>query len=87
VGLELSEDNRRALWIPAGFAHGFAVLSDQADVEYKCTDFWAPDCERTLLWNDPALAIAWPVTDPVLSPKDADGVPLARLAPLPAYGG
>lgn len=85
VGETLDDENRKALWIPPGFAHGFCALSDEADVEYKCTSLWAPDCERTLLWNDPALGIAWPVDNPILAAKDAVGTPLARLEPLPRY--
>jgi dTDP-4-dehydrorhamnose 3,5-epimerase len=79
VGVALSADNRRMLWIPPGFAHGFVVLSDAADFLYKTTDYWHPEHERTLLWNDPALGIAWPLADaPTLNAKDAAGTPLAR---------
>jgi len=74
----LDSDARRMLWIPAGFAHGFLVLSEQAEVLYKSTDFYAPEHERTLLWNDPALAIEWPLAgEPVMADKDRRGVPLA----------
>lgn len=76
VGVELSAENHRQLWVPPGFAHGFYVLSDWAEVFYKATDFYAPEWERTLLWNDPALQIAWPIPtgeDPVLSEKDRQG--------------
>jgi len=78
VGFELSEDNFRQLWIPPGFAHGFVVLSESADFLYKATDFYAPEHERCVLWNDPTLQIAWPVTDssdmrPSISAKDAAG--------------
>jgi dTDP-4-dehydrorhamnose 3,5-epimerase len=77
VGVELSGSNHRQLWIPPGFAHGFLVLSEYADFLYKTTDYYAPQFERTLLWNDPALAIAWPGHDqPVLSEKDRRGTPL-----------
>ncbi|MDJ0702255.1 MAG: dTDP-4-dehydrorhamnose 3,5-epimerase [Leptolyngbyaceae cyanobacterium MO_188.B28] len=78
VGEVLSADNKRQLWIPAGFAHGFLVLSDQAEVLYKTTDYYAPQGERTILWNDVDLAIDWPVTDsaPILSDKDLQGQPL-----------
>jgi dTDP-4-dehydrorhamnose 3,5-epimerase len=76
VGVELSDQNRRQLWIPAGFAHGFCVTSESADFAYKCTDFYAPDCEHTILWNDPRIGIRWPVEQPRLSPKDAAGKPL-----------
>jgi dTDP-4-dehydrorhamnose 3,5-epimerase len=77
VGVELSGSNHRQLWIPPGFAHGFLVLSEYADFLYKTTDYYAPQFERTLLWNDPALAITWPGHDqPVLSEKDRRGTPL-----------
>jgi dTDP-4-dehydrorhamnose 3,5-epimerase len=85
VGETLDDENRKALWIPPGFAHGFCALSDEADVEYKCTALYAPECEQTLLWNDPELGIPWPATAPILAPKDEAGTPLARLAPLPAF--
>lgn len=72
VGVELSADNRRQLWVPPGLAHGFLTLSDTADVLYKATDFYAPGCEKSIRWDDPTLAIAWPVTaPPILAPKDA----------------
>jgi len=74
VGTELSEENCRQLWIPVGFAHGFLVLSDVAEFLYKTTDYWAPEYERTINWNDPDLAVAWPLQgEPVLSAKDAKG--------------
>jgi len=81
VGEVLSADNRRMLWVPAGFAHGFYVMSDSAEFLYKCTDFYAPAHERAILWNDPALKIDWPLVDgatPVLSAKDTAGVLLAE---------
>ena len=62
MGTTLSAENKRVLWIPEGFAHGFLVTSDAAETVYKATDYYAPECERSLLWNDPALAIAWPLT-------------------------
>lgn len=75
----LSAENCKQLWVPPGFAHGFLVLSEMADVLYKVTDYYAPEHERCLLWNDPAIGIAWPLAGaPVLSAKDRDGVPLAR---------
>jgi dTDP-4-dehydrorhamnose 3,5-epimerase len=78
VALCLSMENRRMLYIPPGFAHGFLVVSDVAEFLYKTTDYWYPEHERTLLWNDPALRIAWPDgIAPILAPKDAAGVPLA----------
>ena len=74
----LSAESRRMLWVPAGFAHGFLVLSEHAEVQYKTTDYYAPEHERTLLWNDPALAIAWPLAgEPVMADKDRRGTPLA----------
>ena len=74
VGVELSADNKRQLWIPPGLAHGFLVVSETAEVLYKATDYYAPAYERTILWNDPTLGIAWPLTDqPQVSGKDAAG--------------
>ena len=71
--MELSEDNQRQLWVPPGFAHGFLTLTDTADFLYKTTDYYQPTAERSILWNDATLAIAWPeiATSPTLSPKDA----------------
>ena len=80
-GKALSAENKLQLWIPPGFAHGFYVLSPWAEVVYKATDYYAPEWERTLLWNDPALGIAWPLVDgqpPSLSEKDARGKPLSQ---------
>lgn len=76
TGILLSAQNKRQLWIPPGFAHGFYVLSEWAEVVYKTTDYYAPEWERSLLWNDPALGIEWPLLDgrpPVLSEKDSHG--------------
>ena len=74
VGVELSEDNHRQLWVPPGFAHGFLVLSEAADFLYKTTDYYAPEFERCIRWDDPELAITWPLSDvPQLSAKDAAG--------------
>lgn len=74
VSCELSAENKRQLWVPPGFAHGFLVLSEVAEVIYKTTDFYAPDHERSIQWNDPDLAIVWPLTtDPTLSNKDKAG--------------
>ncbi len=70
VGVELSADNKRQLFVPAGFAHGFCVTSDVAEVEYKCTDFYAPDDEHGVVWNDPTIGIKWPTEQPILSDKD-----------------
>jgi dTDP-4-dehydrorhamnose 3,5-epimerase len=87
VGVELSSDNRRQLWIPPGFAHGFCVLSDSADFHYKCTTLYAPESERSVLWNDPDLGIPWPVTSPLLSGKDAKAPRLKDAPVLPVYEG
>ena len=74
VGYELSAENKRQLWIPPGFAHGFLVLSEVAEVIYKTTDYYAPEGDRTILWNDPDLAINWPIKQqPILSDKDNNG--------------
>jgi dTDP-4-dehydrorhamnose 3,5-epimerase len=78
IAMSLSADDRRMLFIPPGFAHGFLVVSEFAEFLYKTTDYWYPAHERTLLWNDPALGIAWPGgIEPALAAKDAAGVPLA----------
>lgn len=78
-GVELSEENQRQLWIPPGFAHGFLVTSDSADFLYKTTDYYAPEHERSLLWNDPAVGVAWPLEgEPLLSAKDVAGKGLAE---------
>ena len=77
LGEHLSAENKRMLWVPPGFAHGFLVLSDYAEFLYKTTDYWAPEFERTIMWNDPDLGVAWPIQDPPqLSAKDKQGKPL-----------
>ena len=79
TGVELSEENHRQLWVPPGFAHGFLVLSDSADFLYKTTDYYCPEFERCVIWNDPEVGIKWPETvpsGPMLSPKDAKGLNL-----------
>jgi dTDP-4-dehydrorhamnose 3,5-epimerase len=79
VGAELSESNSHMLWVPPGFAHGFLVLSDSADFQYKCTDYYAPAHERSILWNDVRISIDWPLpagAQPLLSAKDQAGVTL-----------
>lgn len=74
VGERLSAENKKQLWVPEGFGHGFVVLSDYAEFLYQTTDYWAPEHERCIIWNDPTLAINWPVeNEPVLSTKDAQG--------------
>lgn len=78
VGVELSAENHRQLWVPPGFAHGFVVTSETAECLYKTTDYWEPEFERSLLWNDPALGIDWPLGgEPMLSGKDSMGLLLA----------
>ena len=82
----LSGENFRQLYVPPGFAHGFAVISDVVDVEYKCTDYYDPQDELTVLWNDPAIGIEWPVQEPVLSIRDQKARPLSELMDrLPRY--
>lgn len=79
VGEILSESNYRQLWVPPGFAHGFVVLSNHADFEYKCTDYYCPEDEACLAWNDPEIGIEWPIENPSLSAKDQAGVPFREL--------
>jgi len=86
LAIALSATTGDALWIPAGFAHGFLALTDDALVQYKVTDYWSPEHERTIRWNDPALAIEWPLpagARPLLSEKDSTGQPLADAEPFP----
>jgi dTDP-4-dehydrorhamnose 3,5-epimerase len=78
-GVILSEENKRQFWVPPGFAHGFVVLSDTADFEYKCTDYYDPSDEGSILWNDPDLGISWPIANPVLSTKDKSAQRLVDL--------
>jgi dTDP-4-dehydrorhamnose 3,5-epimerase len=79
VCTELSAENRRQIWVPPGFAHGFSALSGRAECLYKTTDYWSPENERTLLWNDPALGIDWPLDgQAIVSDKDRAGTPLAQ---------
>lgn len=86
VGEYLSAANRRMMWIPPGFAHGFLVMSEQVEFLYKCTDFYDPGSERTLLWNDPAIGVAWPLpagVTPIVSEKDRKGSTWETLESLP----
>ncbi len=84
VGATLSAENKRVAWISPGFAHGFLVTSDYAEVLYKATDYWEPEFERTLAWDDPTLAIDWPLVGaPILSQKDANGTPFADAETYP----
>ncbi len=87
VGVTLSDTNHKQLYIPEGFAHGFAVLSDIAIFTYKCSDFYAPGSEKGITWNDPDIGIDWPVDDPILSGKDQNYSPLNEMEPqdLPVY--
>jgi dTDP-4-dehydrorhamnose 3,5-epimerase len=82
TGLTLSARDKRQVWVPPGFAHGFYVMSEWAEVIYKTTDFYAPDWERTLIWNDPEINIRWPLLDnrlPTLSAKDSQGLPFGQI--------
>ena len=79
VGVELTEENHKQLWVPPGYAHGFCVLSETADFQYKCTDYYDPSDEAGVIWSDPDVAIEWPITDPSLSSKDALLPTLAEL--------
>ena len=87
IGVDLSEENKRQLFVPQGFAHGFCALSEAADLVYKCTDFYAPEDEGGILWSDPDLAIDWPVAEPLISAKDSRLPRLAAVPPekLPSY--
>jgi dTDP-4-dehydrorhamnose 3,5-epimerase len=81
AGAVLNAENKELFWVPPGFAHGFYVMGDKAELVYKCTDYYAPEFERSILWNDPAIGIVWPLVDgklPKLSPKDGAGVPLSQ---------
>lgn len=86
VGVVLSGENFKQLYVPPGFLHGFCVLSERADVEYKCTAFWAAGDEVSVRWDDPAVGIDWPLRDPLLSAKDRDAPLLAEVADrMPSY--
>jgi dTDP-4-dehydrorhamnose 3,5-epimerase len=82
VGVTLSAENKQQLYVPPGFVHGFVVVSETAELEYKCTDVYDPGGELTVIWNDPQIGIPWPVKEPLLSDKDAKGKTLAELADL-----
>jgi dTDP-4-dehydrorhamnose 3,5-epimerase len=84
-GLELSGDLPKQIWIPPGFAHGFCVTSEVAEFWYKCTTAYAPDCERSIRWDDPRIGIDWPVKRPLLSAKDAAAPSLAEAPVLPSF--
>lgn len=85
IGVELSAENRRQLYVPEGCAHGFQALTDVAEVQYRQTGLYAPDAEGTLLWNDPDLAIDWPIADAILSDRDRQGQPLRAYLGAPAF--
>jgi dTDP-4-dehydrorhamnose 3,5-epimerase len=84
-GIELSAENKHQIYVPEGFAHGFATLSDVAEVQYKQTGFYTPSSEGTLAWNDPDVAVDWPFDDPVLSQRDQNGMSLAQHRAAPAF--
>lgn len=84
-GVELNDENQQILWVPAGFAHGFCALTDDCDVTYKCTAFYDPGTERTIVWNDPDIGIEWPISEPRLSTKDAMAPRLKDAQVLPQY--
>ena len=89
ASVELTAEGFEQLWIPEGFAHGFCVLSEYAEIQYKCTDFYDPSSELTIAWDDPRIAIPWPTQNPLLSAKDQKGIRLADCdgAMLPTYSG
>lgn len=86
VAVDLSDENRRQIWVPRGFAHGFLVLSDSADLFYKCDELYSPSDEITLRWDDPVIGIKWGIEAPVLSARDAAAPTLAEMKGLPLYG-
>ena len=79
MGIYLSEENKKQVWVPPGFAHGFLVLSDFADFEYKCTDYYNPNDEHSILWNDSSIDIDWPNDNVLLSNKDKNGLKLSEI--------
>lgn len=85
VGVILSSQNNFQLWVPPGFAHGFCVMSDTADVIYKCTDVYAPECEQSIIWDDPTIGIEWPIEAPKLSSKDLNAPLLSSTLLLPEF--
>jgi dTDP-4-dehydrorhamnose 3,5-epimerase len=87
AGIELSAESHRQMWIPPGFAHGFCVLTESADCMYACSDYYAPDCEHAIAWNDPDVGIPWPVKEPMLSAKDARAPRLRDAQVLPSFRG
>lgn len=85
VGVELAEDNHRQLLVPVGFGHGFVVLSEYADLQYRCTNFYAPETEGAVLWNDPAIGVDWNVEEPILSVRDQQAQTLSEYLKNPAF--
>ncbi len=84
-GVELTEENKRLIYVPVGFAHGFATLSEVAEIQYKQTGFYTPPSEGSIRWNDPDIGIAWPLSDPILSDRDQSGMSLAEYKRHPAF--
>jgi dTDP-4-dehydrorhamnose 3,5-epimerase len=89
TGVTLSAENKRQFWVPPGFAHGFVVTAENALFSYKCTDYYAPEHDGSILWNDPEIGVEWPVESPALSEKDRAAPPLAGMPEerLPHYAG
>lgn len=85
VSAELTAENMRQIWVPAGFGHAFATLSDSAEVQYKCSGLYTPESEGTVAWNDPDIAVEWPFDDPVLSNRDQNAMSLAQYLERPAF--
>ena len=84
-GIELTAQNMLQMFVPVGFAHGFATLSEAAEVQYKCTGYYSPSAEGTLAWNDPQVGVAWPLRDPILSERDRNGMSLREYVERPAF--
>jgi dTDP-4-dehydrorhamnose 3,5-epimerase len=85
LAIELTGENHRQLLVPVGFGHAFLTLSEQADVEYKCSGYYEPSAEHTIAWNDPEIAAPWPIPNPIVSAKDARGMTLADYRTRPAF--
>lgn len=84
-GIELSSENRKQFYVPSGFAHGFEVLSDWAEVSYKQTEYWVPEAETTIRWNDPDIGIDWPIAEPTVSERDSKGMSFADYLKNPVF--
>jgi dTDP-4-dehydrorhamnose 3,5-epimerase len=85
VGATLTEENQRQLWVPVGFAHGFLAVSDVAEVQYKCTNFYTPAAEGAVAWNDSEIGIDWPIQDPIISRRDAQAISLRQYLEKPVF--